>query len=326
MAILKIPSYAHSKQIAFLSASTLWEAILLFNRKCATTLAAASTFYILTTIVPFTLLLIRGLGFFLGDVNRVQKYIFIIAAEFFPDVAPELLETARNLIAGPLFAGKEATIFNFVLLGVSSFSILNSIWNGIYIITEDKSFQSLWKFLRGAVIMLITIVGLLVALYLPRLIVYLIYFVQTNFIIEFIHDTFSITRPVIEYIKGIQLKKSFWLISGIINTVGILGYFAWLYRWFFSAKITWRQSFLASIAFAVAIFLGKTFFWIYFEFARDGFKQNYGDLYATVLGVMWLFFLMCFFYYGACICNVFMQKNLLKKKALVDNAEKGEVV
>ena len=94
----------------------------------------------------------RGIGYFLGNVNQTQKYLFILAGKFFPEVAPQLLVTLQGMIKGPLFAGTEFTILNFLVLGVSAITFLNSIWMGIYFITEDKSILSWKRILKGFVI------------------------------------------------------------------------------------------------------------------------------------------------------------------------------
>ena len=148
---------------------TLWKAGDMFMEKSGTTLASSSTFYILTAVVPTLLLIIRGIGFLLGNVNRVEKYIFHFAKDFFPSLAPELVTMLKDFITGPLFAGRELTIINFVFLTFSGVSFLNSIYNGLYIISEDKSYRSLWKYLRGMAVIGISLAGLIVMFYVPRL-------------------------------------------------------------------------------------------------------------------------------------------------------------
>lgn len=285
---------------------TLWKAGIMFTEKSGTTLASSSTFYILTAVVPTLLLIIRGIGLLLGNVNRVEKYIFHFAKDFFPSLAPELVIMLKNFITGPLFAGRELTIINFVFLTFSGVSFLNSIYNGLYIISEDKSYRSLWKYLRGMAVIGISLAGLIVMFYVPRLMYFGIKFVQTNFIMEFFYQNFEMLKAPIKMIKGIRVKESVIFTINFINFFGMLIYFSWLYRWFFNMKITWKQGFIASLCFTGALYIGKSLFWIYFVFVRDGLKQNYGDLYTSIIGVMWVFFLMCFFYYGACICNVFI--------------------
>ena len=69
-----------------------------------------------------------------------------------------------------------------------------------------------------------------------------------------------------------------------------------------------NKSFVAALAFSVSMFIGKYIFWVYIYYVRTGLMQSYGDLYTSVAGVIWLFYLMCFFFYGACICHVFKER------------------
>ena len=56
----------------------LYEAVHLFFQKKGATLASSSSFFALITIVPFMLLMVRGIGYFLGNLDRTQKYLFVI--------------------------------------------------------------------------------------------------------------------------------------------------------------------------------------------------------------------------------------------------------
>lgn len=289
-------------------ALNLYKGALLFHDKKGTTLASSSTFYALITAIPLLLLIVRGIGYFLGNINQTQKYLFVLGSRFFPEVAPQLLLTLQGMIKGPLFAGRQFTIFNFLILAVSAITFLNSIWMGIYFITEDKEILSLWRILRGFVIIGITLLMVLAIFLLPPAIIYVIKFIQTNMLTQFFYDNFDFLRPVLTFIKKINLRKSYWLNSSALHVTVLIIYFTVLYRWLFSWKITLKEAFVASLTFSVSIFLGKYIFWIYFSFLRGSLMRNYGDLYTTVVGVIWLFYLMCFFFYGACICHVYRQR------------------
>ena len=292
-------------------ATNLYKGALLFYEKKGTTLASSSTFYALITIVPVLLLIVRGIGYFLGNINQTQKYLFILGSRFFPEVAPQLLLTLQSMIKGPLFAGTEFTILNFFILAVSAITFLNSIWMGIYFITEDKSILSLWRILKGFVIIGITLLMVLMLFLLPPLIIYFIKFIQTNMITQFFYDNFDFLRPILTFIKKINLKKSYWLKSNILHVSILIIYFTVLYRWLFSWKIQLKEAFVAALAFSFSVFVGKSVFWIYIYYVRGGLMRNYGDLYTTVVGVIWLFYLMCFFFYGACVCHVYRQRREL---------------
>lgn len=295
-------------------AKNLYKGALLFHEKKGTTLASSSTFYALITIVPFLLLTVRGIGYFLGNINRTQKYLFVLGGRFFPEVAPQFLVTLQNMIKGPLFAGTQFTVLNFFVLMVSTVTFLNSIWMGIYFITEDKSILSIWRILKGFVIIGITLLMVLLLFMLPPVIIYVVKFIQTNMITQFFYENFDFLRPILTFIKKINLRRSYWLNSSVLHITIMIAYFTVLYRWLFSWKIQLKEAFIAALAFSTSLFIGKSLFWIYMYYVRGSLMRNYGDLYTTVVGVIWLFYLMCFFFYGACVCHVYRQRRELANR------------
>ena len=293
------------------SLMNLYRGTILFYNKKGTTLASSASFYALITVVPFALLMVRGIGYFLGNLDKTQKYIFLIGAQFFPEVAPELLIRLQLLIKGPLFAGTNFTLLNFFFLAVSTITFLNSIWMGIFFITDDKSILSPWRILKGFVIIGMTLVMLSLMFILPPVIIYIIKFMQTNVLTHFFYDNFEFLRPVINFVLKINLKKSYWLNSNILHISILIVYFTVLYRWLFSWKIHLHEAFVAAISFSLSVFLGKSIFWIYIYYVRTSLMRNYGDLYTSVMGVVWLFYLMCFFFYGACVCHIYKERREL---------------
>ncbi|MFA6238311.1 MAG: YhjD/YihY/BrkB family envelope integrity protein [Bacteriovorax sp.] len=291
--------------------SNLYRGGKLFYSKKGTTLASSSSFYALITIVPFALLMVRGIGYFLGNLDRTQKYIFLIGSRFFPEVAPQLLIQLQALIKGPLFAGTNFTLLNFFFLAVTTITFLNSIWMGIFFITDDKSILSTWRILKGFVIIGMTLMMLGLVFILPPVIIFLIKFMQTNWVTQFFWDNFDFLRPAMRYILKINLRKSYWLHSNTLHIGILIIYFTALYRWLFSWKIQLHEAFVASMTFTISVFVGKSLFWIYMYYVRTSLMRNYGDLYTSVMGVVWLFYLMCFFFYGACVCHVYKERREL---------------
>lgn len=139
--------------------------------------------------------MVRGIGYFLGNLDKTQKYLFILGGQFFPEIAPQLLIKLQTLIKGPLFAGTKFTLLNFIFLAISALSFLNSIWMGIYFITDDKSILSPWRILKGFVIIAMTLFMLSLVFILPPAIIFLIKFIQSNLLTQFIYDNFDFLRP-----------------------------------------------------------------------------------------------------------------------------------
>ncbi len=292
--------------------ANLYRGMVLFYKKKGTTLASSSSFYVLITIVPFALLMVRVIGYFLGNLDRTQKYIFLIGSQFFPEIAPELLMKLQHLIKGPLFTGTNFTLLNFLFLAITTITFLNSIWMGMFFITDDKSILSLWRILKGFVIIGMTLLMLALVFILPPIIIFIIKYMQTNFVTQFFWDNFDFLRPFLKYVLRINLKKSYWLNSNILHISLLIIYFTTLYRWLFSWKIQFHEAFVAALSFSLSVFVGKSIFWIYIYYVRSSLIMNYGDLYTTVLGVIWIFYLMCFFFYGACVCHVYKDRRELK--------------
>lgn len=291
--------------------ANLYRGMILFYKKKGTTLASSSSFYALITIVPFVLLMVRGVGYFLGNLDRTQKYIFLIGSHFFPDIAPELLTQLQHLIKGPLFTGTNFTLLNFFFLAITTITFINSIWMGMFFITDDKSILSHWRILKGFVIIGMTLFMLALVFILPPIIIYIIKFMQTNLVTQFLWDNFDFLRPLLKYALKINLKKSYWLNSNILHISLLIIYFTTLYRWLFSWKIHLHEAFVAALSFSVSVFVGKSIFWIYIYYVRSSLIMNYGDLYTSVLGIIWVFYLMCFFFYGACVCHVYKERREL---------------
>jgi membrane protein len=286
----------------------LYLAVRLFFKKQGMTLASSSSFYAIITIVPFMLLTVRAIGYFLGNISRTEKYLFILGSKFFPEIAPDLLIKLQALIKGPLFAESHFTLLNFFFLAVTTFTFINSIWMGVFLITGDHQILSLWRILKGFVIIGFTLLMLGLIFIFPPVIIYVIKFFQSNVFTQYLWDNFETLRPMITYGMKINLKKSYWLSSDVLHLTVILSYFTMLYRWLFYFKITLKESMVAALAFSVSMFIGKYLFWIYLNFVRNGLIRNYGDLYTSVVGIIWLLYLMAFFFYGVCVCSVYKTK------------------
>jgi membrane protein len=269
----------------------------------------------LITIVPFLLLLIRVIGYFFGSLSRTEKYLFIIGAKFFPGVAPNFLLEIQSLVKNALFANNSYTFLNFLFLAVSSSIFINSIWMGVFFITDDKKVLSWWRFLKGGVIIGMSLLMLGMVFLLPPIIIFTLKTLQKNFVVSFLWENIDSLRPYLNYILKINVKKSYWLNSNILHLSIILSYFTFLYRWLMSWKISLKEAFIASLAFTLSMFIGKSLFWIYLLSVKRGLVLHYGEFYSSIIGVIWLFYLMCFFFYGISVCHVFKLRRLKKGNA-----------
>ena len=293
----------------------LWEACVLFNRRSGAILSAASSFYVLLTIVPLFLLIIRAVGIFIGDIAQVQSQTFSLVLAAFPSVLPGMIEKLQNIVSGPLFGSAKFTVINFVILAWSSLSFFNSIWNGLYIMTDDHKHVSIWKHLKGIVVIGITIGLVVFVIGVPPLVMAIINFIRTSETIETLSKVIPGLSFLKSYILSFTIGKNFLLKSIIFSFFIFLGYFTVLYRWFFAWKLSWKESVTSSAVFVLLLYLGKNLFWVYLMYVRENLIKNYGDYYTFILGIIWIFLVMNFFFLGASLCHVFMVRNkLLQEK------------
>jgi membrane protein len=286
-------------------------AFLLFKERRAQTLAAAACFYLLITSIPFFLLSVRIIGFFFGDLKETGEQILSMGEQLFPDASNDLLLTLKKVIEGPLFSNSNLNVFNIFILIASSLTFTNVIWSGLYLITGDKSYISRWKYLKGLVIILVTLMIMLFSMILPTLIFMLVDFAKNNKLTEFVYNYFDRLRPFIDSLKEMTIDMHYILVTNLLPGIIFIVFFTFLYRWFFNWKISNSQALVGTMTFVVSLLIGKSLFLAYFIYMRQNLLLNYGDFYTFIVALIWIFQVMAFFFYGACLCHV-LKKTPLK--------------
>ena len=276
------------------------EVFILFEEKKCLMLAASSSFYIILTAVPLFLLLIRLVGFILGDINEVHEFIFKLGNEVFPDVAPEALLKIKDLVKGPLFGKSQFTIINSIILTISSLSFFNTIWTSIYLVTDDKSFLKWWKHLKGLAIIAFTVAVVVGLLAFHPVLLFLIKFLKYNTVVDLIYESFESARSLVDYLRSVDISQSTLFKENFLHFGVFLCYFAVVYRWLFNWSVSWKKALLASLNFVGLLLLGKNAFLLYVLYMRNTLMSSYGDFYTFIAGIVWIYLLMAFFFFGVC--------------------------
>ena len=272
------------------------------------TLAAASTFYLMLSIIPFSLLFIRLMGFFVGDFDSVMNQLHELILHSLPQMPESFFLTLKEMIRKAIYANKGITFFNFLLLIVTLTSFLNSLWNGLFIITDDKSLLSWKKHLTSILLILSTFIFFSFLNFIPLFLKLITYLLTHNTLMDLLHVYFPSGYQFIFSLNGIGNFSGEYLFLPIL-----LGLFTYLYWWFFNRKLDLKSAFWGGASFVILLFIGKKLFLVYMGTVRLGVVRNYGDYYTLFLGAMWAYFSMCFFYFGASLCySLKLQKNLVK--------------
>ncbi len=290
----------------------------LFKQKKVSLLAAASSFYIILGFVPLSLLLVRAIGFAMGDVEQSEAKLFEIFKGLYPEINTQFIFKIQSLVEGPLFAAPKLTLLNLIFLIFASLSFTNSIWTGLAIITNDRA-KSLWIRLKSLLVISFTVIFLSIILLIPPFIRLVGQIAKDNFLISLIKKNFSGTETLLNYFSHIDIGVNFLVQSSLIPFFLFLIYFTFLYRYFFHWKIKIGDALFGALIFVSALSIGRFGFYIYFNTFRKSLKNNYGDYYSFFVSLLWIFLVMGFFFLGACVCHALEQK----KNALREELESG---
>jgi membrane protein len=286
---------------------------LIFRRKRVGILAAASSFYIILGFIPLSLLVIRALGIALGDMENPEARLFDVFKNLYPEINTQFLIKIQKLVEGPLYATPKLTLLNLVFLIFASLSFTSSIWTGLAIITQDRA-KSLWVKFKSILIITVTVLFLIVMLGIPPFLRFVGAIAKDNFLISLIKNNFPESINVLNYLLRVEFGLKFLVQSNFIPFILFLVYFTFLYAYFFHWKIKLREAFFGALIFVFALSLGRFGFYIYFNTFRKTLENNYGDYYSIFVSLIWIFLVMVFFFYGACICFILEEPHKKQEK------------
>ncbi len=274
----------------------------IFNNREVSLIAAASTFYAILCLIPLSLLLIRVLGLFLGDEQSAKVQIYNLINTLYPQGQSETILMFQKILDGALFQGGPLTYLNIFLLAWASLAFFNTVWRGISVIAENPKVNSIILRLKGLLVIGLTIVLFTLIFVIPTFLKFMTGVVKDNFIITSLKQHLPQTESILNFFLRLEeMGMNLLLHSNLIPFILFLIYFTLLYKWLFQKKITLKGSIFGSLFFVLGAIFGKFLGSLYFSFAKKGLLQNYGDYYTFIMAFLWIFFVMCCFYYGSCI-------------------------
>jgi membrane protein len=132
----------------------------------------------------------------------------------------------------------------------------------------------------------------------------LIEFIENNALMTYFQQKFPQESTILGIFESLKFGTNYIIKSNSLHASIFILYFTFLYRWFFNWKISNSQALVGTLTFVGAIFLGKLLFYSYFAYLRTNLVASYGDYYTAVVALLWIFQVMCFFFFGACLCHV----------------------
>lgn len=264
------------------------------DKKHILTLASSSSFFLILTFVPFTLLLTRALGLFLGVIGDGETSQFDLlvsySSRFIPANLTGVVKVLSGLLKNALFAQGKYTIINFVFLFISSLGFINSIWRALSIITNDKNMNSIKKVLKGGGLIGIAFTFFIVVFFLPMIFKGLSFILSLKYVakvLNFLH------------IKDLMTAENFEFFGMDFISFGlIIVFFTFLFKYILHPRVNLKSSLVGSLVFSLSMILLKGTFFLYVQLVKDGLMQNYGASYSLVLMFVWIFISMTIFYFS----------------------------
>ena len=260
-------------------ATRLVQGLFLFKKRKGEVIAGASAFFTLLSFAPVLLIFISLLGVVLSDNATARDYVMNLIQESFPKVDSWLYTSLESVVNNQLhshhFGFIEMAFLIFTAMGIST-----SIVFGINIISKvDPDGGLLGDDVRSFV------TGLGITFYIVLLV------------------CLGQNGPLQEIVRALPYGNSFVFIfhNSIASSVFSLFFFSLFYKWCPSIKVTNKDALLGGATFVMSFLIGRSFYWLYLKYFKEDLVKDYGEFTNFMIALIWVYFLLCCFYYGASV-------------------------
>ena len=281
-----------------------------FKKRKGELLAGSATFFSILSFCPVILLFISLTGMAMGDMNQAKDFVLEIVNSNFPHLAPWILKSIEKIVSNQLEGSGNTNMFNTFLLLYSCLGVITSMIFGLHYITKTEP-------KGGFVIEDFKSIG--------------IGLVFTGFIFtlllisnkQLLFSVFDIKKSSSMY--GVM---EFLFNGAMIPSLVSLAFFTAFYKWSMNVPVRTKDAAIGAGSFVACFIFGKSFHWVYMKVARDALTQSYGNFETMIIAVLWVYFLMCAFFFGASVANASYEEiyGVSKKPETESDEEKGKVL
>jgi len=261
--------------------SRLIRGLYIFKTRKGEILSGSATFYIVMSFGPMILLIIILYAKIVGNVDVALEHVLSAIQTNIPDIAPWILKSITKIISAQLSGNGVLNWVNIVILGYGCLGFTASLNFGMNIISKTESsggvfFDEFKSIVNGAFI------GI--------------------FLITFLIFTSGLQIFEI-YLKNYRLYNiiEFLVKYGIFQSIFSLSFFTFFYKWISPSKVRLIDAILGALSFLALFVLGKSFYWIYMHYMKKDFIISYGNFYTLIIALVWIYYLICSFYFGASV-------------------------
>jgi membrane protein len=256
-----------------------------FKKRKGEIVAGSATFFSLLSFGPILLCLISFSAFFFKTPMQAKDFVLGAINNNFPNLAPWIMKSIGQIVTTQLQGNTGFSFINFIVLVYASLGVVSSLHFGLKTISRDNTSGG---FLLDDAKSLVA--GISVASFMG---------------LFFMLSTPNIMKGWLYASNGNWNDFADVLINyNVLPSLAALGFFTFYYQWSTPKSITFKESFYGAMTFVATFMVGKSFYWVYHLYTKDTLSQSYGNFYTLVVAVLWVYYLMCAFFYGASVACV----------------------
>lgn len=277
------------------SMDRLVQGFFIFKTRKAELLAGATTFYTLMTISPLLLLVITMYGRAVGNLDEAYTHVMLGIKEAVPHLAPWIYESLQKIIKAQL-SKDSLNWVNIGLLFYTGSGLSATLVFGMSNIADAQQ--------RGGWIVE-TFKSLLSAAMVSA-------FIIITLALSFQADA------VIALVKGVPVLESVmkYASKGVVQVFLFTGLFTLYFKYITPKNIRFSDAFFGAVTTISCFVAAKSFYWIYIHYMRAELQQSFGNFYTMIIAVLYIYFMVCSFFYGASTAFApSYQRSQVKKKS-----------
>lgn len=256
-----------------------------FKKRKGDMVAGSATFFALLSFGPILLTLISLAGALYPESGEAKSFVLSAINNNFPNLAPWILESVDKIVTTQLKGETGFSFINFIVLLYASMGVIASLHFGLKTVSkQDFKGGFLVEDLKSFV------AGISVAIFMGGFLL--------------LSNPIVMKKWLFTASTSWNGFAGFFIDYNIFPAIASLGFFTIYYQWSTPNHIKLKESFKGASAFVATFILGKSFYWVYHLYTKDSLSQSFGNFYTLVVAVLWIYYLMCAFFYGASVACV----------------------
>lgn len=260
------------------SMDRLVQGFFIFKTRKGELLSGATTFYILMTLSPLLLLVITMYGRAVGNLDEAYSHVMMGIKEGIPHLAPWIHESLQTIIKSQL-SRDSLNWVNIGLLFYTGAGLSGTLVFGMSNIADVQQrggwiIETFKSLISAAMITTFIIITLALSF-------------QADAVMSLVKDV-PVLRDVMMYAS-----------KGAVQIVLFTGLFTLYFKHITSKNIRYSDAFFGAVTTIAFFVAAKTFYWVYIHYMRAELQQSFGNFYTMIIAVLYIYFMVCSFFYGA---------------------------